>query len=160
MKILNKIIIAFILIGLCIVIQAQQNELPKCSLKIEKGKIIKENNQTFWIIPTTLTNSSNDTLKYFSMSCSWQKFYYVNNPNLHINGGDNCDKNVSVCLTLAPKQSRTVEIKLSINPEIVSTKVSFQIGMNIIDANNMDKAYKVFRSNKKENIIWSNSIEM
>lgn len=130
-------------------------------LTITKGKIIKQNNQTYWLIPTTLTNNSRDTLRYFSMSCSWQEFYYINNDKLEIETSI-CDKNIPIILTLAPNQSRTVEIKLLIDQTIDASQISFKIGLSIMKASK-SKAQLDFDYNeelKKSKIIWSNIISM
>lgn len=131
------------------------------TLTIKKGKVTKENKQTFWVIPTTFTNNSKDTLRYYSMSCSWQDFYSVDNKKLKIEIAE-CDKNVPTILTLAPKQSKTVEIRLLISQTIYASEIKFKIGFNLMKVSKTQKPFDFDfkKEHKKENIIWSNLITM
>ena len=131
------------------------------TLTIIKGKVIKENKQTFWVTPTTLTNKTSDTLRYFSMSCSWQDFYSVDNNKLQVEGTP-CDKNIPKILTLGPGQSRTVEIRLLISQTMDASEIKFKIGLNLMKASSTQKTFDFdFKEeNKKKNIIWSNIISM
>lgn len=130
-------------------------------LVIAKGKVVKENKQTFWIIPTTLTDNTKDSLKYFSMSCSWQNFYSVDNSNLEIEVTP-CDKNVPTILTLAPSQSKTIEMRLLIRQKIDTSEIKFRIGFNLMKLSKTQKIYDFdFKEEqKKKNVIWSNVISM
>jgi hypothetical protein len=131
------------------------------TLTIIKGKVIKENKQTFWVTPTTLTNKTKDTLRYFSMSCSWQDFYSVDNNKLQVEG-TSCDKNIPKILTLAPGQSRTVEIRLLISQTMDASEIKFRIGFNLIKASSTQKTidFDFKEEKKKKNVIWSNIISM
>lgn len=140
---------------------SQTTKEANYTLTIIKGKVIKENKQIFWIIPTTLTNKTNDTLRYFSMSCSWQDFYSVDNNKLQVEG-TSCDKNIPQILTLAPGQSRTVEIRLLISQTMNASKIKFKIGFNLMKVSSTQKSFDFdFKEeNKKKNVIWSNIISM
>lgn len=130
-------------------------------LTIIKGKVIKENKQRFLITPTTLKNNTKGTLKYYSMSCSWQSFYSVDSNKLQVEGQD-CDKNIPTILTLEPGQSKTVEIRLLINPTIDASEIKFKIGFNLLKVSSTQKEFD-FDFNqlqKKKNIIWSNIISI
>jgi hypothetical protein len=129
------------------------------TLTIIKGKAIKENKQTFWITPTTLTNNTKDTLRYYSMSCSWQDFYSVDSNKLQVEGKE-CDKNIPTILILAPGQSRTVEIRLLISQTIDPSEIKFKIGFNLMKVSSTKKIFDFdFKEEqKKRNIIWSNII--
>ncbi|MGQ7947601.1 hypothetical protein [Flavobacterium sp. WC2509] len=130
------------------------------TLTIIKGKVVKENKQTFWITPTTLTNNTKDTLRYYSMSCSWQIFYSVDSNKLQVDEGMGCDKNIPTILTLAPGQSRTVEIRLLISQTIDASEIKFKIGFNLMKVSSAPKEFDFdFKEQqKKKNIIWSNII--
>lgn len=136
-----------------------KNEYYK--LIIKEGKWVKENKQTYLIIPTTLTNNSNDTLKYYSMSCSWQEFYSIDNDRLQIVRND-CLKNAPIILILAPKQSTTVKIRLVKTKSTDVSLIKFRIGFNLMQANNSNKKfdYNEEEQRKKKNVIWSNEISM
>jgi hypothetical protein len=154
---MTRIALTIILITCLAFSQAPKKE--SYTLTVTKGKVVKENKQTFWVIPATLTNHSKDTLKYFSMSCSWQDFYLVDNKKLQIETAL-CDKNIPIILTLAPKQYRTVEIRLLISQTANTSEIKFKIGFNLIKASNTKKIFDfdIKEEQKKENVIWSNLI--
>jgi hypothetical protein len=138
---------------------SQTAKKENCALTIIKGKVIKENKQRFLIIPTTLTNNTKETLKYYSMSCSWQDFYSVDSKELVVDGQD-CDKNIPIILTLAPEESKTVEIRLLMNRTIDGSEIKFKIGFNLMKVSSTQKEFDFDfnEQQKKRNIIWSNII--
>jgi hypothetical protein len=129
------------------------------TLTIIKGKIVKENKQRFLITPTTLTNNTKDTLRYYSMSCSWQGFYSVNSNKLEVEE-KGCDKNVPIILTLAPGQSRKMEIRLLVSQTIDASEIKFKIGFNLmkLSSTQTEFDFNFKEAQKKRNIIWSNII--
>ena len=131
------------------------------TLTIIKGKVIKENEQTIWVIPTTLTNNTKDTLRYFSMSCSWQELYSVDNNKLRVEIAD-CDKNIPTILILAPGQSRTLETRVLISQILDTSVTKFKIGFNLMKVWGTQKAsFSDFKEElKKGKVIWSNIISM
>ena len=140
---------------------SQTGENNNCILTIEKGKVEKQNKQTFWIIPTTLTNNLKDTLEYFSMLCSWQDFYSVSNNKLQIETAV-CAKNIPAILILASGQSKTVEIKLLVSQTMDTSETKFKIGFNLMKASNTQKPldFNYEEERRKKNVIWSNVISM
>lgn len=130
------------------------------TLTIKKGKVIEENKQRFLMTPATLTNNTKDTLKYYSMSCSWQDFYSVDSKELQVDGQD-CDKNIPIILTLAPGESKTVEIRLLMDQTIYASEIKFKIGFNLMKVSSTQKEFDFDfnEQQKKKNIIWSNIIQ-
>ncbi|AWH84434.1 hypothetical protein HYN59_04570 [Flavobacterium album] len=125
-------------------------------LSIKKGKEVIERGKVFWVIPVTLTNSSKDTLKYYSMSCSWQDFYDVDNLNLHVEEVP-CDKNVPEILQLAPGKRKNVILRLEFTGN--SSKINFRVGLNLIHySGKWMHGWDLPHSPK--NMIWSNQIRM
>ena len=138
----------------------QTVKIEKYSLTIEKSQIKIDNKNSFLIVPTSLKNNSNDTLKFYSMSCSWQLFYLVDNKNLKIELVG-CDKNIPIILTLNPGQIRTIEIKLLINQKIdKGTEIKFRIGFNLLRKLDNQKMFDFKDVLNKKNVIWSNMITM
>ena len=140
---------------------SQKTSKTEYTLTIKKGNVTKKNNQTFWVIPTTFTNNSKDTLRYYSMSCSWQDFYSVDNKKLKVEIAE-CDKNVPTILTLAPKQCKTVEIRLLISQTMDTSGIKFKVGFNLVKVSKTQKQFDfdLKEEQKKKNIIWSNLISM
>ncbi len=130
-------------------------------LTIKKGTIKKQGEQTYWVIPTTLTNKSKDTLRYFSMSCSWQDFYSVDSRKLNIEPSL-CEKNIPTILTIAPGQSSMVHIRLIVSQTMDTKEIKFKIGFNLIAAHKGQNPfdYDDKEGQKNKNIIWSNLISM
>lgn len=133
----------------------------KYILTIKIGKIEKQNDQTYWAVPVTLTNNSAETLKYFSMSCSWQDFYSIDNNKLQIETAW-CEKNVPIILVLAPRQVKTVELRLLITQTMDASEIKFKIGFNLMKASSTQNPFDFNdeEESKKKNVIWSNVISM
>ncbi|MEL1246036.1 hypothetical protein AAEO56_17310 [Flavobacterium sp. DGU11] len=146
-----------LIITLCFLSNAYaQPSNDNYTLTIKKGKEVKERGKVFWAIPVTLTNSSKDTLKYYSMSCSWQEFYDVDNLNLNVEGVP-CDKNIPEILQLAPGQRKTVILRLELTGN--SSKINFRVGLNLIHySGKWMHGWDLPHSPK--NMIWSNQITM
>jgi len=140
---------------------SQTAKIDNYTLTIRKGKIVKESKQTYWVIPSTITNNSKDTLRYFSMSCSWQDFYTVDNKKLQIETAL-CDKNSPTILTLAPGYSKTVEIRLLRRQSMDASEIKFKIGLNLMKSSNSQNPldFNFEEEQKKKNIIWSNVISI
>ncbi|OYX83735.1 MAG: hypothetical protein B7Y83_10485 [Flavobacteriales bacterium 32-34-25] len=155
---MTRILIIAVLLFNCVTF-SQTTKKENYTLRIIEGKVIKENKQIFWITPTTLTNNTKNTLRYYSMSCSWQDFYSVSSNKLQV-VGKGCDKNIPTILTLAPGKSRTVKIRLLISKTIDTSEIKFKIGFNLMKVSSTQKEldFNSIEQQKKKNIIWSNII--
>jgi hypothetical protein len=138
---------------LCVIIFAFTSKNSKVLFGIQKVK-----NNYKEIIKATLTNKTNDTLYYYSMSCSWQEFYSTDNTNLivHVNL---CDKNIPKVLQIAPHKSNVVTLELINKLTNKNIGKKLRIGFNFIEP----KSRNLIDFNRKEltnkvNIIWSNTI--
>lgn len=136
--------------------------------KYEKGSYGKIDNQTFYVVPIILTNNTDGTLKYLSMSCSWNEFYCVDNDKMDIYW-ETCTRNFPIMLTLLPHKSADREIKLVIKQTTGTSKLKFRIGIHLLKVKNnekdMDDVYNEYKKSEStrqnpKNIIWSNTIEM
>ena len=140
---------------------SQIEKVKNYDLTIKKGKIVKENNQIYWLIPVTFENNTLETLRYFSMSCSWQEFYFVYNKAVQIDY-QLCDKNIPIILTLEPNQKSRFEIKLLKKRGVNNSKISFKIGFNLIKVKPEQRLldFDINEKLKHKSIIWSNLISM
>ena len=140
---------------------SQNNILTDYELEIKKGKQETRDGHSTLAVIVTLTNNSTDTLKYFSMSCSWQEFYSVSTEKLKIQQAL-CGKNVPVIIEIPPKQSETVTLDLILDPLSDAPEINLRIGFNLMKAsasqNRFDYDYE--KQKLKGNIIWSNRIIM
>ena len=138
---------------------SQRIKKENYTLTIIKEKITLENEQKVLIIPITFTNNTKNLLKYYSMSCSWEDFYSVDNKELQVNRQD-CDKNIPIILTLTPGESKIVEIKLLMSKIIDTSEIKFKIGFNLMKVSSSKKEFDFYEHLKKKNIIWSKEINL
>ncbi len=114
---------------------------------------------------TTLTNNTNDTLKYFNMSCSTSEIYKADARFVRVNS-EICNKNIPVLLKLLPHESSTMEILVDVDLTY-NFKTSFQIGIDLIHVKNWMDVEEVFGKfpNRdiskliKKETVWSNKID-
>lgn len=147
-----KKLCCYLLLLLCSVAVAQPDSL-KYTLTAGKPKIKKESGQRWLQVPVTLTNTTKDTLKYYTMTCSWQNFYCVDNPNVKIEEVP-CDKNVFSPITLPPGKSNTVLLKLYPDDN-TDIKLSFKIGMNLVFYRKLLTSKEIRNEMHKGNTIWT-----
>ena len=109
-------------------------------------------------VPVKLSNISNDTLRYLSMSCSWDESFSIDNKNLNILVWG-CDKNVPVDKLVLPHNSVVYNIPVLTDGTIESNK--FRIGMNLLIVNKKNKRFTwdlILSDYKTKNLIWSNPV--
>ncbi len=136
---------------------AQSVNTEHYKLKIQKGSIYIKNEKTFFVIPVTFTNLSKDTLKYFSLGCSPEYTYVVDNEKLY-KMGNICQKDFPVIIILAPNKSKTFELTLMKDETMNDSRISFKIGLNFIPANKPRQKFNIKEFLHKNNVIWSNII--
>lgn len=106
-------------------------------------------------VEITLKNNSNDTLKYYTMSCSWQDNYTLNTRKISINHQE-CDKNIPVLISVGPNETKTNIINLSpVTRHIIGLKL--KIGFISIEESSQLSDIHI---ENKENVIWSNEIKI
>ena len=117
--------------------------------------------ELLWV-PVELSNFSNDTLKYMSMTCSWDVIFKINKETASI-AGWGCDQNILTFSAIAPQKSFTYRIPILIQRNAFSNSYNLEIGMYVINYNG-GKGFKdlenFLRSNKTsfKSLIWSNEI--
>jgi len=122
---------------------------------ISNEKEIDFEGRKFQLINTKLTNNTNDILKYYSMSCSYQDFYYLYGQELFFDE-TYCYKNGPITVTLLPNESKDVQLKLRKSPKIDYGNV--KIGFFLYKVNK-DKDFDVKQINLKSNLLTSNQID-
>lgn len=149
-----RLLLALLIIIMGRTVLAQSN--AGYSFTVEQGKVANYGAHKYLIVPVTLSNNTNQTLSYYSLSCSWWDFYKFDSQELIYNGGYKCADNAPVLLTLAPHQQYKNKIELLIKPGVKA--VNYKIGFNLI----MDKAKLNLSQLKshKPNVIWSNTLSM
>jgi hypothetical protein len=153
----NWLLAFFVLFSMNVI--AQTSHTGDYVLKAGNGKVESKNNLYFWKIPVTLTNQSNQPLRYFSLACSWTSFFALSDPDLQI-VQQMCDKNEPKIVTLAAGKSTTVVLSIVIEKPADARNKSIKIGFNLLDAGNATNPYdlKLDDVYSHKNLIWSNMI--
>jgi len=130
-------------------------------LTIDQSKIGKPHDKVF-NVPVKLSNLSNDTLRYLSMTCSWEVFFSINNKKLNFSGWV-CDSNFPIDKLVSPHKSVTYNIPVLTDGPIRDNK--FRIGINLFIINRQSRnfiLYSAMRSFdfKTKNLIWSNEVQL
>jgi len=131
----------------------------KCVLSIKKTELIIDEDVSYYNVPVTLTNTSDKTLNYYSLSCSWQDNYDVNNDKLYIEHVD-CDKNSPIWLKIPSGKSETVFLKLILKKPLPPKQLSFKIGFNLIKLDKKIWEGILLHEPTIKNQIWSNEITL
>jgi len=115
----------------------------------------------FFNVPVILSNLSNDTVRYLTMSCSWYDFFSINNKKLTISGWP-CDSNFPKEKLHLPHKSVTYNIPVILMNGYVEAD-KFSVGMNlfIVDKENRDFILDIDISrHRTSNLIWSNEVKI
>jgi len=132
------------------------------TITIDQNKIVKRTNREyayeekeFFILPVTVHNDSNDTLRYCSMTCSWQAFYRIDNDAFEILSTA-CTKNIPTMITVLPYSTHTTNIAFILNRDNQTNNPFFKVGLNI----NTSGSFFLYQEELyRYNIIWSNEIK-
>lgn len=115
------------------------------------------------LLKVIITNSSSDTIRYQSMSCSWYNYFTTNSIRWKLLTWESiCFTNWRVTEKLPPHQSNVREIS------VVRTKTGLpvanfevRLGFNFIPvqhAPNLTTAKKMSKTSIVNKVIWSNAI--
>lgn len=114
----------------------------------------------------TISNNTKDTIRYYSMSCSYNHFFVCDNKEIIIPGVP-CDSNAYIIITLAPHQSDIRKLELKSIPEWKKLEsIKFRIGLRYTHPLKnggwliiSDIKKGIIESNSSEEIIlWSNEL--
>ncbi len=127
-------------------------------------ELLNNQKQFFITVPLLLKNNSNDTLKFWLMTCDWQAIYESNNKNAGI-PGHNCDSNFGNVISVAPHKTYKINIPLFITQNAAVHSYKFKLGMhlfNYLKITKMSYFTNKIVNNKppKNNLIWSNEVEV
>lgn len=129
---------------------------PDYSLTVKPDKYIKTGDALNASLKVVLANNTNDTLRYLSMSCSWQRFYTTDNDKVKVVSAP-CDKNIPHELKLAPHHKRTVflEVQLENQKDPKEKELVIRVAQNIIKLNSPKELIYFKKLQKEKNYIWS-----
>jgi hypothetical protein len=109
----------------------------KYRLRAEAPKAIQKNGQTSWLVRTTLTNRSRDTLFYFSSTCSEAPYFMVDAVSLYVDF-KKCDSYEQTVIAVPPKGKRRIELELGSRTPLVSS-VEFKFIFIIFKAKDLNE---------------------
>jgi len=120
--------------------------------------IEKKRKYCFVNIQLKLTNQTDSSLRYSTMSCSWRDNFGINNKDLHIMGQP-CDQNIPVERALAPHQTSAFIIPIIFLTTPHKGNYPYQISM-ILNYDPLDLLTNIDASKhaRKQivNFLWSN----
>lgn len=118
--------------------------------KSEKLKYIK--------VPIILHNNSKNTLKFYSMSCSWSDFYGTNSKDINISTGV-CDKNVPEIIEIKPHSEYQQYLPIIYNSKLKKGE-KYKISMSLNKCSNTNNSLWGFDIEEYTmfNKIWSNEV--
>ncbi|HEY8784288.1 MAG TPA: hypothetical protein VIM16_21850 [Mucilaginibacter sp.] len=109
-------------------------------------------------IPVTVHNNSNKPLKYYSMTCSWQDFYHIDNKNLAVSSSV-CEYNIPTEV-IVPAHSVHTDIVPFVCKKInLKSLESFRVGLNINKNVHNDQFGGYDEELRQYNIVWSNEVQ-
>jgi len=141
------------------------NERKQYTVTVDETKISKATeeeysyrNQKVFLIPVTVHNNSDEPLKYYSMSCSWQEFYQIDNKNLSVFISD-CDKNIPTEVLVPAHSIHTNIVPFFLEKTNLKTLQNFRVGLNI-NKNVKDDPFSGYDEElRRYNIVWSNNVQ-
>jgi len=129
------IVLIAVLFGACNYSAKQQKKgyvlsIDQDDIGQPRDTVIHNKTYEFVLVPVKLSNFTKDTLKYMSMSCSWDVIFTINKNIASIKGWD-CDNNFPTFSAIAPQKSFTYKIPVSLKKNTNTNNYTFKIGMFI-----------------------------
>lgn len=126
-------------------------------LEIKRGKYFIKGTKKYLTVPVILFNNTNDTLRYLSMTCSYQQFYLLDSKMLKWDEW-NCNKNIPVTLSLAPHMRSSVELKfMFVNS--YKLPIKYRVGMELVKDEKNNSINLLLHKKVDSIIIWSNTLK-
>jgi hypothetical protein len=132
-------------------------QIKEYELTLRKLMIAEKPSGTIIKVEATLINNTADTLFYFSMTCSWQQFYNIDNKTFNIHN-DPCDKNVQTVIAVPPKGQRSVVLDILTQNKLTTNPIGVKIGFDLVKAKNLADHRDFDKFNRKTTIIWSDKL--
>ena len=158
---MRLILLTFVGVMICSCGHIEKKEAGKFLFSAQIDRWTKEGSFDFLLIKTTLTNKTPDTVKYVSMSCSWQDPYTTDTGELSILVSP-CDRNVPKLIQIPPDKSEETILSLTSKKSIDQLQnIKFRIGFNLVTAKDQNEMFsKVSDLNKMKNVIWSDTLQL
>ena len=115
-------------------------------------------------IAVTIHNPSSDTMRFGSMTCSYEDFFTVSSPSYRVQSRYDCFSNYPNIITLPPKTKTDRYIMISQTKKgDTNVDTKFRIGMFYIKGDHnitLDSAGKFYQNRYNEKAIWGNELDL
>jgi hypothetical protein len=127
-----------------IAIRKFKDKIPK------RGKVVN--------VPVKLYNHTRDTLKFYTMSCSWNEIFGTDHQNIGMRAWP-CDKNAPMIIKIAPRGEYRKILPI-VYPSTFKKGEKYRIYISLLKVNRNDKWGWDFSPNEynRFNKVWSNEI--
>jgi hypothetical protein len=115
-------------------------------------------------ITTTLYNPTPDTIKFVSMTCSYEDFFTTNTDTFKIQSRYDCYSNYPTVVTLPPmtKTDRYIMVTRTLKGKNVDTS-KFKVGMYYLEYQKgkiSGYIIKLYENRQNAEVIWSNELDL
>lgn len=133
-----------------------QKDMNNSSRFDMRGRTVKH-------VRLTLKNNSNNTLKFWAMTCTWGDFYEINNKDIKF-FELGCISTCSI-ISLAPHQTHAVDMELFCTKNVPDHGYKFRIGMPLFKYSKNDRLIHLeeltfMSKHPQSNLIWSNEVDL
>jgi hypothetical protein len=112
-------------------------------------------------VSVTLFNTSTDTLKIVSMTCSYEDMFTTNSDSCKVQSRLDCFSNYPTLITLPPKSrtDRFLMVNRKMTPQVNNLKIGMYYVLleNGVESKNISELYE---QRKQADIIWSNELDL
>ncbi|SDX62371.1 hypothetical protein [Hymenobacter psychrophilus] len=164
-KQLISIFILAILLTACSAEEVNTTSSEPLTISVELADGPMERPRYGVAIKATLTNNTADTLRYGTLSCSWQDTYILDTEELRIQG-TSCDKNIPKLAAIPPRgKEKKIMVLVTDRSVEKSPAIRFRVGFHWLNASNYQEAFEKIEQlqntgiKNTENIVWSNPVE-
>lgn len=109
------------------------------------------------VLSASLTNTSSDTIRFWSLSCSKSSIFILDKKGLEL-CKELCQKNGPVIVTLPPNKKYTLGLEVT-STDFAKNSGAFKVGLLYHEVNR-DKEFVWPASPEGAEIIWSNSVPL
>ncbi|MCE3229397.1 MAG: hypothetical protein K0S32_3948 [Bacteroidetes bacterium] len=169
---MKKIIIGFLLVVFFVscteepkneTVTALATPLPPYTLQIKAIESKKTDSTGVVLLETTLWNNTKDTLRYLTMSCSWEDIYCFSNPNVFIPPTE-CTKNAPTIISVLPETNAKTIFNAYLAGTSQNSQEKVKLGIKLIkvpaEPDSSGKRESIHNLENVKNILWSNEIEL
>ncbi len=115
-------------------------------------------------IATTLYNPTADTVRFVSMTCSYEDFFTTSTNSFKIQSRYDCYSNYPTVITIPPKAKTDRYIMITRTKKGMNVDtITLKVGMYYLPykmGDNFDAIIKQYDERQKADILWSNELDL